>query len=1183
MSISVCTIIARNYLALAKTLGESLRMFHPLVDFHVLVVDPFELPVKHLELSRSKLDSPTDFIDEDKFNRLAYEYDITELSTAVKPFYLEYLLLQGYAKVIYLDPDILILQPINQIFQALDSSNIVLTPHLLDPIPLDGCFPSEITILQAGAYNLGFIGISRSEETHNFLTWWGERLEKYCRVAHTEGLFVDQKWIDLVPGLFEKVQILSRRGYNVAYWNLNARHLSEHEGIYWVDNEPVVFFHFSGFNPDFPTRLSKYQNRLSVEALPSLANLLQHYACLLKANGHDKYKHLLYGYSTFSNGVPIDSIARSLLTSAQQSGMSFPNPLDADAEPSFFRWLISPVGDQLNSNTNHYITNYLFGLYQRRLDLKGAYPDVLRTHRNEYLAWVKAEATNLNIHVVYLPWVPLSGVNVAGYLTAEVGVGEAARGYVAALKSLGVQTAFTDFAVGTLSRKEDKTLSGFSSTNPYPINLVCINADQVPNFIAHVGSQYFEQKHNIGVWWWELPELLEEWRDRFADFNEIWVGSTFTYQSISKHSPIPVSKIPPVVQVELSQVYPKEHFGLADSEFIFLFVFDFLSYFARKNPTAIAEAFKKAFHPDEPVRLVFKCINGEHDPDNFNCLKNAIDDARITIIDSYLSKDEKNGLINACDCYVSLHRAEGFGLTLAEAMLLEKPVIGTGWSGNMDFMTINNSYPVEYELTRIITDHGPYYRRGQIWAEPSIQHAAQLMREVYDHPEAAKKKAKRAAADIHLMHSPAAVAKVVKARLEVIQSVSPHVTNNTVQQRQPEPPLNVVSNAPSAPLEAIIESSDWAESSRFGILGRLSKKIIERIIRFYVAYQDIINRKLFAYNQILREQSQQQQNQINTLQNQIISLNERFEAHQLEMRQGSKALENNLKLLSLNQSVQEQAQQNRVNALEGQIASVVERVAALQANETQQRIEDCVQRIDTLNARFSARPYMQMPIFSLASHGEKRSLGYESSTTELHEQFDYLGFEEVFRGAESFIKERQSVYTRFFTDKNLVLDVGSGRGEFLELLTEAGIRAIGIDINPDMVKRCARKGLTNVVLQDCNEYLKTIDENSIDGIFSAQFIEHLPFDKLYEFLTLSWKKLSLGGIFIAETVNPHCIEAMKTFYVDLTHIKPLFPEVMLFLCRSAGFSKAEVFYPNGHGFSEEEYWLQGEYAVVARK
>ena len=359
-----------------------------------------------------------------------------------------------------------------------------------------------------------------------------------------------------------------------------------------------------------------------------------------------------------------------------------------------------------------------------------------------------------------------SGVNVSGYLTAESGVGQAARGYVTALKICGQELALLDFSAYVPSRREDYTLNNFSLDNPHPTNLVCINAQEIPNFLTYIGSQYFEGKYNIGLWAWELPEFPAAWLDRFNYFDEIWVGSNFIYQSIVKKSPVRVVTVPHIVDIDLQVKYSKADFGISESEFVFLFIFSTFSVLPRKNPLAVVEAFKKAFQPTEPIRLVLKCINGENDPENFALLQDAITDVRITLINQYLSRDETNGLLSVCDCYVSLHRSEGFGLTLAEAMFLEKPVIATGWSGNMDFMTVNNSYPVEYELTQLQQDYG-HYKQGQFWAEPSIDHAAQLMRHVYSQPAEAKKKAQRAAADIR-HNSPQAVAQILQARLDII-------------------------------------------------------------------------------------------------------------------------------------------------------------------------------------------------------------------------------------------------------------------------------------------------------------------------------------------------------------------------------------------------------------------------------
>lgn len=651
MGCAVLTIVAKNYLALAKTLAASLRQFHPEIDFHLLVVDMPGLPVNEIDSSTISLVDPLAMMDASQYNRMASEYDITEFSTSLKPFALRHLLNLGYQKVLYFDPDILIMRRIDVILDPLEKQNIVLTPHLLDPIPQDDLLPNEPGILKAGAYNLGFIGVRNSATTLRFLDWWAGRLDRLCRIAISQGLFVDQKWIDLVPGLFEDVFILKHRGCNVAYWNVHSRWLTFENGQYWVgeENTPLIFYHFSGYNTDKPDVLSKHQNRIELAQQPVLRALFAEYARRLEANGHSRYKRLLY-----TPGI-------------------------------------------------------------------------------------------------------LHGVNVAGYLTAELGVGEAARGYISSLKQLNVGLALADFAQGTPSRKTDTTLSDFTYENPYPVNLICVNADQVESFISHAGARYLEGKTNIGVWWWELPKFPDIWKNRFEYFEQIWVGSEFAREAVQAATQIPVIRIPPVVEVKLEHAYARDHYGLSSDEFVFLFVFDFFSIFERKNPLAIVRAFRQAFKSDEPVRLVLKCINESHDLANLRRIENEAGDARITIMKGYFSKDEKNGLIAVADCYVSLHRSEGFGYTLAEAMYLGKPVIATAWSGNMDFMTEENSYPVDFSLVELESNYGPY-ERGQTWAEPSVEHAATQMRRVFENPGEAREKGHLASVFIRDNHSPQAVA-----------------------------------------------------------------------------------------------------------------------------------------------------------------------------------------------------------------------------------------------------------------------------------------------------------------------------------------------------------------------------------------------------------------------------------------
>jgi len=328
------------------------------------------------------------------------------------------------------------------------------------------------------------------------------------------------------------------------------------------------------------------------------------------------------------------------------------------------------------------------------------------------------------------------GVNVVGYINAEHGVGEAARSSIECLRVNGVEVVLVNISP-TYVRECDLTFNAFSKKNRFNTNLIHINADMLPLFCRTRGERFFKNKYNIGFWNWELSNFPEDWQESFAYCDEVWVPSSFTFDAVNRKSPTPVFKIPIALEPKNVKQLPRSHFALADDEFIFLFVFDFLSYVERKNPLAVIAAFQTAFAPSDKVRLVIKCCNSSFDPQAVRCIREKASGLRTLIIDKYLYKDEVSALIGLCDCYISLHRSEGFGLTLAEAMLQAKPVIATGYSGNTEFMHKENSFLVNYTLVKLTRDYGPY-KKGNSWAEPDINHAAALMRCVYDDYDSAK-------------------------------------------------------------------------------------------------------------------------------------------------------------------------------------------------------------------------------------------------------------------------------------------------------------------------------------------------------------------------------------------------------------------------------------------------------------
>jgi O-antigen biosynthesis protein len=363
------------------------------------------------------------------------------------------------------------------------------------------------------------------------------------------------------------------------------------------------------------------------------------------------------------------------------------------------------------------------------------------------------------------------GVNVAGYMTGEFGLGEATRALVSALQEVRVPYVLNNVDV-SWHRNLDKTFEEFSEANPYRINLVGINIDQVTNFFGRKDNGYFKDKYNVGIWFWELADFPEEWLPRFHYYQEIWAASQFCADSLARVSPIPVVRMDwPLLLNETAIQRDKRRLDLSEDTFVFLFVFDYRSDFHRKNPLALVEAFKRSFATSENVVLVLKTMNSDCDQENRARLQRATQGLNVKIIDMHLDRQELHSLIGSCDCYVSLHRSEGLGLGMAQAMYLGKPVIATAYSGNMDFMNVNNSFLVKYNLIELEKDHGPY-KKGSVWADPQIKHAAELMTAVYENQEMAAAIGQRAALDIKQQMHPTLTGKRILERLVRIADLS---------------------------------------------------------------------------------------------------------------------------------------------------------------------------------------------------------------------------------------------------------------------------------------------------------------------------------------------------------------------------------------------------------------------------
>jgi len=362
------------------------------------------------------------------------------------------------------------------------------------------------------------------------------------------------------------------------------------------------------------------------------------------------------------------------------------------------------------------------------------------------------------------------GANLLGYARGEFGIAENVRSYARALEQTAYPFLIFDLDVGSITRQRDRSMEEhFSNTLCYATNVFFLNADQMHVARDVLGRNTFANRRNIGFWVWELETFPSEWRGAFDLVDEVWVPTSYVRDAVAACTDKPVLRMPKAIEFEAPQGMGRTHFGLSQDEFVFLFSYDFNSFVSRKNPEAIIAAFRQAFADGtQRVRLLVKSTNGDQIPDKLATFqRSAADDPRIEIRDGFLSRTEMFGLQNNIDCYVSLHRAEGFGLGMAECMYLGKPVIATGYSGNLDFMDSDNSLLVDYRM--IPLRDGDYMCwQGQHWADPDVAHAARLMRQVFDNRELARRVGAAAAISIRASNSKAACGATVSGRLREI-------------------------------------------------------------------------------------------------------------------------------------------------------------------------------------------------------------------------------------------------------------------------------------------------------------------------------------------------------------------------------------------------------------------------------
>ncbi len=629
------------------------------------------------------------------------------------------------------------------------SADVLLLPRWSSLEEMDHCL-AERTGWEFDESQLVYPGfIALSSRSDKVLDWLVNStvLPRMLRAKGDAGYILSRVLSGLV--CFDRTLVVNSPSVGLGYWNLKGRNLMVAEDSFRVESSRLILCYFEGFDYRRPylatIHHSPYPNvRLSER--PEAVRLYQAYADVIQRKENDASQY------RFELGHLVDiPIPLFILSYLRKAVIGSPNvlvqlPFDKiaisseEGKQTLAEWLMAPNGDTHKSSG---ITNLHLAAYDARTDVSNAYPDILQNDNLSFREWFKSFGiTELKVDT-FLPATTLKrfldddlkllhdrqngdsyDLTVVGYLSRALGIGEDARRILNAAKN-SIRGSVVGFdyerSASEVQYPGYRSVSNFG-TSRANISIVCVNADNLEQFAYEFPTVFARSNFKVGRWAWELDEMPSWMSERQYLLDELWVYSGFIANALRKSVSIPVHVVPPVLfngedQVDLE----------SQQTVTFLYIFDYLSGFERKNPLGLVRAFRQAFPVEGSARLILKSVNSSARFAESEKLRFAIKDrSDIELVDRYLDVQEMSELYSRASCYVSLHRSEGVGLTMAEAMARGIPVIATGYGGNLEFMDASVALINSYDFVKVGEDNVPYPADSD-WAEPNVNHAATSM------------------------------------------------------------------------------------------------------------------------------------------------------------------------------------------------------------------------------------------------------------------------------------------------------------------------------------------------------------------------------------------------------------------------------------------------------------------------
>ncbi len=780
--------------ACALLAARSVGAHHPELHLTVVVVDD-----RFGEVTRCTADEPgrwtsaAKLIGSEQVAALIAEHHIDDVVTLVQPQLVANLLDTDAAAdaVLVLADHVELHAPVTDFIGRATAKEGGFVPVRSGSVPVDGRLPDAADLASYGHFQRGLAVFTRHGRA--LVNRWADALSHHPLEGDGRFARVEQAWFDDLVLSDPAAVHIDQPSLVQSFRNLDE----------CAKAAGAVATSYEGFSAARPWVLSELAGewpRVIISAHPMLRDAVETRAQELESV-HANCTWMVGPYDTLPNGHRYDEAMRLVFTEAlhhalRHGGELPPNPF-TDAE-AFVAFLAA------RSTTRPGISRHLEALARRRPDLATSFADDDGALRK----WAGADAVSAGIwsprpaepddelsqisarrpysthphSSVRIPTRPESGLNVVGLLSAQLGIGEQGRLALRAIKGSAIPYSVIDHD-DTVHRREPAVISGEPAHGfRYDIDVLLLNADQIRSTVAGLNRQGKAARPTVGLWAWESPVFPQRFHHAYQFVSEVWVATSYIKETLmpsASAAGVPVHVLP----LQFPYVNPRGTFsdpallstlGLHPARPYFAFMFDYFSVAERKQPWLAVEAFRRAF-PHQTLggpQMVVKSLNHEFFPlDRERLLRSVGGRSDVLIVEQYLLPEHRTALIAGAAGYVSLHRAEGLGLTMAEAMGAGTPVVATGWSGNMEFMTHDNSWLVDAELVDIPQTIPHYGGAGQ-WAHPSVDQAAAHLRAIVEDPAAARTRAERAVADLNARNSSGADAVFVVDRVRALRSLS---------------------------------------------------------------------------------------------------------------------------------------------------------------------------------------------------------------------------------------------------------------------------------------------------------------------------------------------------------------------------------------------------------------------------